>query len=304
MTMLFEPWKQFHHPAVRQLAFSIASPNILSSLPTELHLRHTFNLHCNDFWQQHYKNYQVRLFELDQNPEPLLAFLAQLKSTRLGLRFEYLMWFWLQDEAFHDLRLLGHSIQIIHGRHTLGELDFLLFNTTTQQIEHWEVALKYYLAEVSYDLQYWYGLNRTDTLQRKLNHFTEKQFQFETVSQHNIQKRYAVLKGQLFLPAHKTQDLNYAINNLIFNHPESKVSPINTTIPSWINPHRNIGQWGHFIPQQNYYRLQRQEWICHDAKISSPAAYWWTNGLYKSIKKEQFFMFRQPPFIRTNVEHL
>ena len=287
MTMLFEPWKQFQHSAVRQLAFSIASPNILSNIPSELSLQHAFNLHPNAFWQQQYENYHPRLLELDQNPQPLIDFLARLKSTRLGLRFEYLMWFWLQDDLYHHFKLIGHSIQIIQGKQTLGELDFLLFNTQTQKIEHWEVALKYHLAEANLSLKYWYGLNRTDTLQRKLNHFTQKQFQFETIQDQSIQERFAVLKGQLYLPTvHK---------NILDN------KSLASNIPKWVNQARNLGHWGHHIPQQSYYRLQRQEWICNDATISSPPAHWWNNGLYKSTEKEHFYMFRQAPFIYLNV---
>ncbi len=44
------------------------------------------------------------------------------------------------------------------------------------------------------------GLNRTDTLNRKLKHFTHKQFQFQQALDTDIQARFAVLKGQLFLP--------------------------------------------------------------------------------------------------------
>ena len=43
----FEPWLQFKHPAIRQLAFSLASPNILKSLPQELIIKHHFNLHSD-----------------------------------------------------------------------------------------------------------------------------------------------------------------------------------------------------------------------------------------------------------------
>ena len=62
------------------------------------------------------------------------------------------------------------------------------------------MALKYYLAEREPSLASWFGLNRSDTLLRKLNHFTQKQFQFEKVSGHLIQERYAILKGQLYFP--------------------------------------------------------------------------------------------------------
>lgn len=291
MAILFEPWKQFQHPIVRQLAFCIASPNILSSIPSALSITHHFEFHTNIFWQTQFENYFPRLQQLDKNPQPLLDFIAQLKSTRLGLRFEYLLWFWLKDSTYHPFRLLGHSIQIIHAKQTLGELDFLLFNEESQQIEHWEVALKFYLAENNFNLNHWYGLNRTDTLHRKLTHFTQKQFQFDAVHQHDIQKRFAILKGQLYLPQSFVQ---------LANDIHSK----NLKIPNWINQSRNIGQWGYHIPQQAHYRLQRQEWICPNANITSSAAQWWTNGLYKCLKKDQYFMFRQSIFNCLNVEQL
>ncbi|HHP8277809.1 TPA: DUF1853 family protein, partial [Acinetobacter baumannii] len=43
-TSYFEPWLQFSHPMVRQLAFTIASPNLLSQLPCSLTIRHSFQL--------------------------------------------------------------------------------------------------------------------------------------------------------------------------------------------------------------------------------------------------------------------
>ena len=270
---LFEPWQQYQHPAVRQLAFAVASPNIIAVLPDELELQHAFALHDAAFWQQQYQRYIPRLQQLDQAPDELLAFLATLKSTRLGLRFEMLMWFWLLDAQYHCFQLLGHSIQKIEGPKTLGELDFLILNTETNQIEHWEVALKYYLAEADFSLQHWYGLNRSDTLFRKLNHFSQKQFQFSDALDHQIQKRYAVFKGQLYIPVEQQHNL-----------------------PHWVNAARRLGHWGYHIPQdQDYYRLQRQEWICVDATMSSPTPLWWTDGLYKASLSNEYYMFRHAP---------
>ena len=57
----------------------------------------------------------TRLKQLDEAPEPLLQFMSRLKSTRLGLRFENLLWFWLQEDQYHPYQLLGHSIQKIDG---------------------------------------------------------------------------------------------------------------------------------------------------------------------------------------------
>lgn len=273
----FEPWLEYRHAAVRQLAFAVASPNILQQLPSELEIIHCFELHQPQIWQQHYQAYQPRLQQLDQDPSELIQFLAQLKSTRLGLRFEMLIWFWLRDHDYHPYRLLGHSIQKIEGPKTLGELDFLLLNTETQRIEHWEVALKYYLGEADLKLQHWYGLNRADKLQRKLNHFTQKQFQFSDALDYPIQTRIAVLKGQLYLPQTST---NTALS-----------------LPNWINLQRRLGEWGHAIPSDNSnYRLERHEWICPNQHPTSQSAFWWTDGLYLN-QNHQFYMFRAAPLL-------
>lgn len=270
----FEPWLTYKHPIVRQLAFCIASPNILRHVPNELTIINTFELHQKDFWQQQYFDYQIRLDELDQNPTPLIEFVQKLKSTRLGLRFEYLFWFWLQDDANEHYQLIQHSIQMIEGKNTLGEIDFLVRNRATQQIEQWEVALKYYLGESDLNLIHWYGLNRSDTLFRKLNHFSEKQFQFKNALNYKIERKFAVMKGQLYLPRCNQ----------------------NPSLPTWINTERRLGQWGHHISPQSY-RLQRHEWICPDLEQTSPNAYWWCNGLYHDKQTLNFYMFRQAPLV-------
>ena len=93
------------------------------------------------------------------------------------------------------INFIQHSIQIIEAKNTLGEIDFLVRNQATKQIEHWEVALKYYLGESNLQLMHWYGLNRSDTLLRKLNHFSKKQFQFTQALDFKIEKRLAIMKG-------------------------------------------------------------------------------------------------------------
>ncbi len=269
-----EPWRNLKHPAVRQLAFSIGSPDILREIPADMPIQHAFSFHSDAQWATHLQDYWPRLRYLDVHPDSLLSFLNQLKSTRLGLRFEMLMHFWLQDRNYHPYELLGHSIQKIQGAKTLGELDFVLHNCASGQIEHWEVALKYYLGEHDLSLPHWYGLNRTDTLNRKMRHFTEKQFQFQRALDLDIQSRRCVLKGQLYLPLHAAD----------------------TRLPHWINPARRMGLWGHRLPEANsgFYRLLRQEWICANAAPSSASAVWWTDGLYKQPAAEQYYMHRMP----------
>lgn len=281
-TSYFEPWLQFNHPMVRQLAFTIASPNLLCHLPQSLSIQHNFQLHPDQIWEQHFQNYLPRLKQLDETPEPLLQFMSRLKSTRLGLRFENLLWFWLQEDQYHSYQLLGHSIQKIEGAKTLGELDFLVLNKETQHVEHWEVALKYYLGEGQLNLEQWIGLNREDTLSKKLYHFTDKQFQFSEALGFKVQQRFAVLKGQLYLPLNSAQD---------------------QAVPDWVNSTRRLGFWGTVIPYSNFYRLERHEWLCPNKQASSNTAYWWTDGLYyRNTENTQFYMFRHPPLLSLGLD--
>ncbi|OTG85395.1 hypothetical protein B9T31_11380 [Acinetobacter sp. ANC 4558] len=267
-----EAWLTYKTPEVQQLAFSLLSPNIIREIPNQLPIQHKFDLHTDQHWQDMYKCYTPRLQQLDLYPDELHQFLNKLKSTRLGLRFERYIWFWLLDHHYHPYHLIAHSLQIIDGARTIGELDFLIQNTETRQVEHWEVALKYYLGEQNLSLKHWYGLNREDTLLTKLMHFTEKQFQFSNVHEHQIDQRFAVMKGQLYLPYHR----------------------YTAKIPPWVNTNRRLGFWGNNFPSHHaqYYRLNRHEWLCPNQFIEHAFNSWWTNGLYFSRHKNEYYMYR------------
>lgn len=271
MSNYFEPWHEYKNLYVRQLAFSIASPNLLNFIPNELNQKYDFSLQCSKTWQIHFYNYEQKLKQLDRDPTSLIKFLNQIKSTRLGFRFEAYLWFWLLDQNFHQYALLGHSIQKIEGAKTLGELDFLVKNTQENKIEHWEVALKYYLAEAPFHLPNWFGLNRNDTLEKKLSHFSHKQFQFNDALGYEIDTKIAVIKGQLYLPQNYT-----------------------SLIPEWVNQERRLGYWNTKI-LPHYYRLKREEWITEDNVQTNLENVWWTNGLYKHPSKPLFYMYRIPP---------
>ena len=68
---------------------------------------------------------------------------------------------------------------------------------------------------------------------------------------------------------------------------------------SKVNSQRRLGCWGSVIPAQDsaFYRLQRQEWICPQADISSETAHWWINGLYQQQDQSHIYMFRNAPLL-------
>tara|TARA_R100000306_G_scaffold11683_3_gene13777 strand:- start:1391 stop:2062 length:672 start_codon:yes stop_codon:yes gene_type:complete len=76
-------------------------------------------------------------------------------------------------------QLLAANIQIQGEIKTLGELDYLVFDSETSKTLHIELACKFYLFDVSLGCtleEKWIGPNRKDTLQEKLDKVAEKQF--------------------------------------------------------------------------------------------------------------------------------
>ncbi|MBW8191934.1 DUF1853 family protein [Neiella marina] len=83
-------------------------------------------------------------------------------SSRLGLYVEQL---WLALIDVHpDYRLISHNTQVSAHGQTIGAFDFLLEHQSSQTIEHWELACKFYLAVVLPDIEQaiWLGPNLND----------------------------------------------------------------------------------------------------------------------------------------------
>lgn len=264
-------WLQFKQPVVRELAFAIASPPLLSQWP---HQQPDFSISLPDaqFWHQQFLNYWPRLQQLEQNPQPLQDYLQKLRSTRLGIRFEQLLAFWLEDDAYHPFKLLGHSIKRMDGQRTLGEIDFLIKNKNSGEIEHWEVAIKFYLGESQLMTDQWLGLNRNDSLGRKIRHLGQRQFAVDQIEGQAIQRRRAIIKGRLFYPA----------NNRLH-------------VPHWIAQSHLTGLWGDDIPitPDQYYwrRAGRDERMVVQHNMQNNQAhqcspYYWTSGLYFLLNTE------------------
>ncbi len=192
---------QFKHRVVRDLAWVIASPPLISGLksPTQnstLWLNHVFCI--NEF-----EACLNALLQLDKNPQPLIKQLEALKSKRLGYRFEAFINYWLQISP--NYRLIDHNIQIIENKKTLGEVDFIIQDKHSKAIIHLEVAVKFYLGTVPYEDDFrWFGTNTNDQLGRKQQHLTDHQTQlslkYPKHFSYNIDQRYCLLKGRLFYP--------------------------------------------------------------------------------------------------------
>ena len=78
-----------------------------------------------------------------------------------------------------NYKVLYENVQIIDGKQTIGEVDFILEEVDSNQLLHLELAYKFYLYNPdisSVVLNNWIGPNRNDSLSQKLEKVKEKQF--------------------------------------------------------------------------------------------------------------------------------
>lgn len=151
--------------------------------------------------EAHKKALFEKLIQLDGNPEALDQQIQSLGRMPMGRYFEQLLLIALaQDERY---AVLAHNEQVIKDKVTIGELDLVLENRSTNQREHWEVALKFYLqmqASAAYEV-FW-GPSGKDRLSQKMDLLREKQLKLGqdpiVREKYGELKAGLLLKGQLF----------------------------------------------------------------------------------------------------------
>ena len=209
----YAPWEAYRRPFVRDLAYVLACPNVLTTwLDFAPHqTTHKVAIHSAAFWQQQFEAYKPRLKELDTTNayQALTRYLLKRPSpNRLGFHFEGLLSFWLEDgfaRKLHRYETLANNVQLYNGKQTTGELDLILYNHEYNLVEHWELAIKFFMGSAPFAPINWVGINSNDNLQRKMTHMQTKQFRTLWVDTENhgqvkIDKRYGVIKGRFFLP--------------------------------------------------------------------------------------------------------
>lgn len=160
---------ELRQSAVRDLAWALLSPPLLSDMPaTQRHPLQTSR------WLQHDTELADWLQALDADNTVLEAHLQQSSVRRLGLYYERLWQFALQ--AAPDVEVLSANLPIRQQGHTLGELDLLLRDN--EGVHHLELAVKFYLARRDSDgtaHNDWLGPGSHDRLDIKLDHLISHQ---------------------------------------------------------------------------------------------------------------------------------
>ncbi|WP_416382051.1 DUF1853 family protein [Maribacter sp. BPC-D8] len=198
--------------------------------------------------------------------------IAILEKLRLGHQMEYVCKQLLDTSDAYEVLL--HNMPIRDGKQTIGEIDFILKETATQQLIHVELTYKFYLIDTAIEnpIHQLVGPNRSDAFYKKLEKIKNNQFSLihtsigqkalleKGIDTTNI-KQQVCYKAQLFQP--------YKIASL-------DISPINT--------HCIVGYWlrmakfnssdfmdhKFYIPTKSewvFNPFEEVAWISHDAVI-------------------------------------
>lgn len=154
------------------------------------------------------------LEQLDRDASALLAHLAQRPTHRLGLYFEHLWHFFLEQDP--QTKLLAHNLPIHAEGRTLGEFDCIYFCQLRQRPVHLELAVKYFLGardttrgEAPSEWREWLGPDTADRLDLKLSHLLSRQIRLgdqpiarQCLLELGIEEplKEIALKGYLFQP--------------------------------------------------------------------------------------------------------
>lgn len=202
-------WQSFVTPQVRDLAWVLASPPLLSPARSRTATGRPVHWLNASWCTAMYEASHDWLRSLDNTPEPLLAALAD-RDSRLGRYFENLIGFWLAWPENPFYRLVQRSLAICSQHRTLGELDFLVEDRRSGRLQHWEVAVKFYLGTVpGGDYRHWLGPALHDRLDLKVDRLLHHQLDLPVTAEGAGLMRQlhlprpdtvCLLKGRLFYP--------------------------------------------------------------------------------------------------------
>lgn len=202
-------WLRWRHPAVRDLAWVLGAPPLLQAPrpATPDSPRWLDAAWC----QRRLQDSTDWLRRLDADPTPLLTHLAHEHDHRLGSHFESLLAFWLGWPDNPACTLVARNLPIREAGRTLGELDFLVRDRHSGELQHWEVAVKFFLGvRPGGAARDWIGPGLRDRLDLKLVRLRTHQLRLTRTPAARAQLQalgletptpVCLVKGRLFYPA-------------------------------------------------------------------------------------------------------
>ena len=203
------------------------------------------------------------LHKLDRQPQALYDALNQLTSTRLGLYFEKLWQFFIEQDQ--ELNLVCHNLAIYNHKKTLGEFDLIYFCHQRQRYIHLELALKFYLWHPSAviatePLSHWLGPNAVDRFDLKLNRLLSHQTMLSQTEAGKAALQHLNIDSI---------DTELALKGRLFYSDSNRQDPV-------LSPSHLQGYWLHlddFLKPQNaaydWQLLARGDWISPPQTIDS-----------------------------------
>ncbi len=169
-------------------------------------------------------------------------------SNRLGF---YYQWLWKQViEQSDQYELIAEELQINSKGRTVGAIDFIVRDQTNQQLEHWEVAIKFYL----YYQGEWLGPNNNDRLDLKIGKMLNHQLKMTTFEDFKQQfsdfdaiKPKMIVQGRLYTNPFTTEELPTHCSSLVLNTQRIK--------GNWCFEHQF-----HLI-KERLYLLDKSQWV-------------------------------------------
>ncbi|HEX4940688.1 MAG TPA: DUF1853 family protein, partial [Candidatus Kapabacteria bacterium] len=250
--------EHFRSPAVRDLAWAILSPTLIAAPDASQHTTPAW-------YEQAFLAIESHLHELDKDDSKLVQHLTTPATPRLGIWFERLWSYWLQHNGRYEL--LAANLQVKQDEKTRGEFDFIVRDSHADEIEHWELAIKFYLGiPPLHSANHWFGPNLQDRLDLKFQHLVERQLplsqshagqQICAERGWTVKRRRLISKGRLYLPGMETE-----------SHPP---------LPKCIDTHALLGHWltqqefqraARPFPAAAYRHLTKSEWMVSQARQS------------------------------------
>ncbi len=185
-------------------------------------------------------------------------------NLMLGKRAEVFFDHFISNHS--DYKIVAKNIQLYSNKITIGELDFILQKTTTNELFHIELAYKFYVYDPDFstvEIEKWIGPNRKDNFIKKITKLNEHQFPLLYskeaqsalksfyITTDNIQQKIC-FKAQLFVPYNNPPiQLSHinpeAIKGTYLNFKKLKKSSLTSFqyhIPKkqdwFINPEKNV----------------------------------------------------------------
>ncbi len=183
-------------------------------------------------------------------------------NQRLGFVYQYLCSQVFESSERFAIR--EEEIQINQQGQTLGAVDFILEDRQSKQMQHWEVAIKFYLLRQGK----WYGPNAHDRLDKKLSRMLSHQLKLTYHPQFIAQKpQYAQLSEHLLIQG-----------RLYINPFEPE--PVPDECQGYLLDKSQIsGKWCYFhqwpLINKPLYPLEKQQWASgletFDQPLSQPS---------------------------------